>query len=107
MSPRPLLLLHGTGDQVLSASCSQALFEMYGTEGQRNLKLFDGDDHGLTRNAPEVEKVIFEFVARTLGFESVLSDETVRQAGIDLVESVGGRVKEMEEGRDLEGERLS
>lgn len=107
MRPRPLLLLHGTGDNVLSPTCSESLYQSYGGDGQRELKLFEGDDHGLTQNAPEVEKLIFDFAARCLGFERLLDKRTEEQAGQDLVESKEGRVKEMEQGHDLEGERLS
>ena len=107
MSPRPLLLLHGTGDRVLSSSCSESLYNSYGAAGQRELKLFPGDDHGLTQNAPEVEKLIFEFAAKCLGFDMLLDQETVDRARQDLVESKEERVKEMLEGRDLEREKLS
>lgn len=107
LSPRPLLLMHGTGDTCLSPQCSQNLFESYGHGGKKELKLFDGDDHGLSRNAVHVEKMIFDFVARTLGFEGFLGDAVVDiQAGQDLAGSRQERLREMKEGHDLEGERL-
>lgn len=107
MSPRPLLLLHGTGDRTLSYRCSKQLFEAYGddSEGDRTLKLYEGDDHGLTRHALEAEKAIFYFAARVLGRES-----KAQQAG-DAAKSelIGGqqeRVNIMKQGHDLEGESL-
>lgn len=108
LSPRPLLLLHGDSDPVLSASCSQTLYQQYGAGGQRELKLFPGGDHGLTGHAPEAEEIILAFVARTLGFEKALDFETMELARRDLVESEEERRKEMESGHDLEGgERTS
>lgn len=107
LSPRPLLLLHGTGDTCLSPRCSQSLFEAYGQSGKKELKLFDGDDHGLSRNAVQVEKLIFQFAASTLGFKGVLGDPYIDiQAGQDLAGSRQERVREMREGHDFEGERL-
>ena len=103
LPPRPLLLLHGSGDRVLSASCSQTLYQLYGNTRERHLKLFPGGDHGLTGHAPEAEGAIWAFAARTLGFEKLLDFETIAQAGGDLVESEDERMKEMKEGHDLEG----
>lgn len=106
LSPRPLLLLHGTGDNVLSPSCSESLYRAYGTEGRRELKFFEGDDHGLSRGAARAEKVIFDFLARCLGFDFLLDSGTEEAAGQDLVQSRQVRLEEMEEGKDLEGEKL-
>jgi dienelactone hydrolase len=108
LSPRPVLLLHGTGDTCLSPACSESLYRSYGTEGKRELRLFDDDDHGLSKNAVEVEKMIFKFIARSLGFEKLLEDDyTNEQAGQDLAGSKEERVDEMRAGHDLEGgERL-
>ncbi|KAH2314123.1 hypothetical protein KXW25_003965 [Aspergillus fumigatus] len=76
------------------------------TTGPREIRLLPGDDHGLTRHSTEVEKMIFEFAAKTLGFEKLL-DQSSDQAGEDLVESRDERIREMVEGHDLEGdERL-
>ncbi|PKX91026.1 uncharacterized protein P174DRAFT_463177 [Aspergillus novofumigatus IBT 16806] len=109
LSPRPVLLLHGTDDTVLSptcsATCSETLYREYG-DGPRELRLLPGDDHGLTKHSTEVEKMIFEFAAKTLGFEKLLN-QTLDQAGEDLVESRDERIREIVEGHDLEGdERL-
>ena len=108
LSPRPLLLLHGTGDRVLSPACSKSLYQSYGTEGPRELKLFEGDDHGLSNHAEEAEELVFMFIAKTLGFGRLLENpEIASQARQDLVESKDRRILEMEQGHDLEGERLS
>ena len=108
LSPRPLLLLHATDDLVLASACSETLYRQYGSDGSRELKLFEGDDHGLSKHAPEVEGMLLAFAAKLLGFEKSLDTETMIQAGQDLVESSEERKKEMEEGRDLEeGEKLT
>ncbi|RMJ24091.1 hypothetical protein PHISP_05049 [Aspergillus sp. HF37] len=108
LTPRPFLLLHGADDAVLSASSSQTLYQQYGTEGYRDIKLFPGGDHGLTGHAPEAEGMILAFAAKTLGFERLLDYETMDQARRDLVESSDERKREMEQGHDLEGgERIS
>ncbi|KAL3481317.1 Alpha/Beta hydrolase protein [Aspergillus californicus] len=103
LSPRPLLLLHGSGDTCLSPSCSETLYQKYGPHGQRELKIFDGDNHGLTSNAPEAEALLFVFAAKTLGFEDELTTASIRISGQDWAGSVGERVKEMKQGHDLEG----
>ncbi|OJJ46091.1 hypothetical protein ASPZODRAFT_133076 [Penicilliopsis zonata CBS 506.65] len=103
LAPRPVLLLHGTGDRVLSYLCAKSLYHEYGTEGQREMELYEGDDHGLTMNAPEAEQRIFKFVARCLELESLLDREVSDKARQDLVESREERIREMEMGRDLEG----
>jgi len=69
LAPKPLLLLHGTGDRTLSPSCSERLYSMYGTEGDKELKLFDRDDHALTRNSLEAEQLIGGFVLRCAGLD--------------------------------------
>lgn len=92
---------------VLAAACSETLYRQYGSEGERELKLFEGDDHGLTEHAPEVEGMLLAFGASVLGFEALMHGEVIEMAGRDLVESGQERVREMEQGRDLEGERLA
>jgi predicted esterase len=64
LAPRPILLLHGTGDRTLTPSCSERLYSMYGSNGDRELKLFDRDDHALTRNSLEAEQLIGGFILR-------------------------------------------
>ncbi|ODM19755.1 hypothetical protein SI65_04741 [Aspergillus cristatus] len=112
LAPRPLLLLHGLGDSVLGSECSEALYRMYGDEsengGEREIKLFEGGDHGLSGLGPEVEGLLLGFIGRVLGFEGVVGEpETRGVAGEDFAGGQGERVREMEEGRDLEGEVLA
>ncbi|KAF2257451.1 alpha/beta-hydrolase [Trematosphaeria pertusa] len=67
LAPRPVLLLHGTGDRTLSYSCSERLFAQYGPRGDRELKLFNGDDHALRRNSLEAERLIGGFILKCAG----------------------------------------
>ncbi len=107
LSPRPLLLLHGSGDTCLSHKCSESLYKQYGESGSRDIKIFKGDNHGLTMNAPEVEGLLFVFTARTLGLEEDLTAASVKIAQQDWAGSESERVKEMEQGHDLENEALN
>lgn len=86
LRPRPVLLLHGTEDTCLSPSCAERLYDAYGAgPGKRELRMFDGDDHGLTKHAVQAEKMLFDFIARTLGFDAMLDDDYVgEQARKDL-----------------------
>ncbi|KAJ9101709.1 hypothetical protein QFC21_003047 [Naganishia friedmannii] len=108
LPPRPLLLLHGTGDRTLSPICSKRLYEWYGSKGDRQLKLYDGDDHALTRNSKEAEEMIVRFIARCAGVRMNELDAEERKV---LDDSLIGNVKEavevMKKGGDLDGqERL-
>ena len=101
VAPKPVLLMHGTGDRTLRYSCSQRLYEEYGTKGERELKLFDGDDHALTRNSREAETRLCEFVMKCAGLAiGGAEQDMVRE---ELVGD-GDRVRLMEEGGDLRGE---
>ena len=64
MAPRPLLLVHGTSDQTMRYSASQELYEEYGEEGERKLKLFDGDDHEMSKHTRKVEKLLCRFIVK-------------------------------------------
>ena len=100
MPPKPVLLMHGTGDRTLRYSCSQSLYDEYRTQGERELKLFEGDDHALTRNAREAEMRLCEFVMKCARIAiSGAEKEIVGQ------ELVGGRerVDLMKEDGGLEG----
>lgn len=109
LRPRPVLLMHGSEDTCLSPSCAEILYDAYGAgPGKRELKIFEGDDHGLTNNAVQVEKMVFDFIAKTLGFDAMLDDDYIgQQASRDLAGSKDERIAEMKAGHDLEGgERL-
>jgi hypothetical protein len=69
LSPRPLLLLHGTADATLSSQYSENLYRAYGPAGDRIIHLFEGDDHALTRNVAEAEDMLCRFVMKCAGME--------------------------------------
>jgi pimeloyl-ACP methyl ester carboxylesterase len=97
----PVLLLHGTGDRTLSPACSERLFQMYGNRGTRELKLFDGDDHALTRNSAEAERRIGEFIMRCAGVDEQGRDYEVLK---EKLISDGEKVELMRKGGDLRRE---
>ncbi|KAL5045598.1 hypothetical protein BDW71DRAFT_198105 [Aspergillus fruticulosus] len=105
LSPRPLLLLHGSGDTCLSSRCSESLYQQYGDDpsGSREIKIFKGDNHGLSKNAPEAEGLLIVFAARVLGVEEELTVASAKIAEQDWVGSEEERVKEMVEGHDFDG----
>lgn len=105
----PMLLLHGTDDRTLSPECSKSLYEAYGRAAvrggaKRELKLFEGDDHALTRSAARAEELLCEFVMKQAG------EEIRSQEQLDVVQKplVGPeeRVDRMREGGDLRGESI-
>jgi pimeloyl-ACP methyl ester carboxylesterase len=67
LSPRPMLLLHGTADRILSPGYSENLYRAYGAGGDRALHLFEGDDHALTRNALGAEEMLCRFIVKCAG----------------------------------------
>ena len=101
LSPKPVLLMHGTGDRTLRYSCSQRLYDEYGSKGERELKLFEGDDHALTKNAREAEEMLCHFIMRCAGFEIRGEERKVVQS--ELVDD-GDRVELMKKGGDLKGD---
>ncbi len=60
LSPRPLLLIHGTDDIVLSPQSSQALYER--AREPKVLKLFPGADHGLTQVGDELLELVGDWI---------------------------------------------
>lgn len=100
VAPRPVLLMHGTGDKTLRYTCSQRLYDEYGTKGERELKLFDGDDHALTRNAREAETRLCEFVMKCAGVDIGGAEQDMMRK--ELIGD-GDRVGLMKEGGDLRG----
>jgi pimeloyl-ACP methyl ester carboxylesterase len=98
LAPRPVLLLHGTGDRTLSPRCSERWFEMYGSEGERELKLFEGDNHALTRHSLEAEQLLGGFILRCAGSESSTKDEA---AIAEKLVGEGEKVDLMKKGGDL------
>lgn len=103
LPPRPVLLLHGTGDRTLSPTCSQRLYDAYGPHGDRELKLFDGDDHALTKNAVKAEELLCSFILKCAGL-SVRGPERerIKQQTMSSTE----RTEKMKQAGDLDGETL-
>jgi alpha/beta superfamily hydrolase len=64
LAPRPLLLLHGTADTILSHECSQVLFER--AREPKTLKLFDGADHPFTRAGDELYQTVRDWLLSRL-----------------------------------------
>ncbi|KAJ4417221.1 hypothetical protein N0V85_001927 [Neurospora sp. IMI 360204] len=105
LAPRPVLLLHGTGDRTLSHACSERLYAMYGDKGERQLELFDGDNHALMGNAGTAEGMLCEFIARCAGVEV---DEGLRREVVETeLLNDGEREELMQRGGDLRGAESS
>jgi dienelactone hydrolase len=96
----PVLLLHGTGDRTLSPQCSERLYDMYGSKGQRKVHYFEGDDHTLTGNSVEAEKMLCEFIADVAGVK--MGDVEREMVNKSLV-GEGYKVEIMKKGGDLKG----
>ena len=96
----PVLLLHGTGDRTLSPQCSERLYDMYGSKGQRKVHCFEGDDHALTRNSLETERMLCEFIADVAGLNMGKAEtEMVNKSLVDQ----GDKIEIMKKGGDLKG----
>lgn len=60
LAPRPLLLVHGTADTVLSHESSQALYER--AREPRTLKLIAGADHRFSQDGGELFDLVEEWI---------------------------------------------
>ncbi len=56
LAPRPLLLVHGTADAILSHESSQALFER--AREPKRLEMIPGADHGFSKHGDEVFEIL-------------------------------------------------
>lgn len=56
LAPKPLLLVHGTADTILSHQCSEMLFERAGQP--KTMKLFPGAGHRLSEVADELAELV-------------------------------------------------
>jgi alpha/beta superfamily hydrolase len=61
LSPRSLLLVHGTADQILPPVLSQRLYAAAGDP--RQLVLYDGDDHSIGRHRLDLIELLAGWVA--------------------------------------------
>lgn len=64
LAPRPLLLLHGTGDQTLMPACSQEIF--YRAREPKEIELYPGANHGLDQVRDQMEARLREWLRKTL-----------------------------------------
>src|SRR6266852_6140376 len=60
LSPKPLLLFHGTADTVLPDQCSRMLYERAGEP--KTLKLFEGADHRLSQVGDELFTLVEDWI---------------------------------------------
>jgi alpha/beta superfamily hydrolase len=56
LAPKPLLLIHGTADTILSDECSRMLYQQAGEP--KMLKLFDRADHRLSNRGDELLSLV-------------------------------------------------
>ena len=101
LAPTPVLLLHGTGDKTLSPSCSQRLYNDYGSKGERTIRLFDHDDHALTRNSLKAEELLCEFIMRCAGIDISDGERAIVREGLVAAKD---KVDLMQKGGDLPGD---
>ena len=100
----PILLLHGTGDRTLNPRCSQNLYDTYGhgmKDGDRKLKLFEGDDHALTKNSLKAEELLCDFIMRCAGVD-IAGEEKKEVVQKPLIQGKD-RIEKMKQGGDLRG----
>ena len=62
LSPRPLLLLHGTADEILPHACSQNIYER--ARQPKELRLYPGCRHGLDECRAEVDHDLVSWLLR-------------------------------------------
>lgn len=96
----PVLLLHGTGDRTLSHQCSERLYSMYGPKGDRKVHYFEGDDHALTMNSADAERMMCEFIASIAGVKMGNAEKEI--VGKTLVDD-SDKIEKMRRGGDLRG----
>ena len=64
VAPRPMLLIHGTGDEILPDACSH---EVYRRAGQpKELKLYPGARHGLDEARDEILELLVSWIPEKL-----------------------------------------
>ena len=60
LAPKPLLLMHGTADEILPASCSQDIFRR--AREPKKIFLYPGCKHGLDDCGEEVDRDLLEWL---------------------------------------------
>jgi len=101
LAPRPVLLLHGLEDSTLSPRCSEQLYDMYGPEGDREIKFFEGDNHALTTSSVLAEELLIGFVVKCAGIGMSKSEKEM--AAKEMIASEE-KVTIMKQGGDLRGD---
>lgn len=71
LAPRPLLLVHGTGDQILDVEASKDIYSR--AKEPKRLELYDGAGHGLGSCAEELFELLKGWLVETI---AVAADET-------------------------------
>jgi pimeloyl-ACP methyl ester carboxylesterase len=64
LSPRPLLLIHGTEDTRLSPYCSEQIYSW--AKRPKELRFIDGATHGLTEYKDEVSQILTTWLLKNL-----------------------------------------
>jgi pimeloyl-ACP methyl ester carboxylesterase len=64
ISPRPLLLIHGTADEILPDRCSRYVYGI--AREPKELKLFQGARHGLDESREEILQLLVSWIADQL-----------------------------------------
>jgi alpha-beta hydrolase superfamily lysophospholipase len=70
VSPRPLLLVHGTADEILSDVCSRDIYAR--ANEPKELRLFNGCRHGLDECRDQVDQVVVEWLVTRLAASKVV-----------------------------------
>lgn len=65
ISPRALLLIHGTSDSILPASCSEEIYAA--AREPKELRLFKGAGHNLNESRQEVVDLLVHWIPQQLG----------------------------------------
>lgn len=80
----------------------ERLYAQYGLQGQRELKLFEHDDHALRRNSLEAERLIGEFILKCScvglrdGAESILTEKLIQDEEKVVLMMKGGDLRRNE-----------
>ena len=64
VSPRPLLLVHGSADEILPDACSRDIYAR--AQEPKELRLYPGCRHGLDECRDQVDADVVEWLARQL-----------------------------------------
>lgn len=65
---KPLLLIHGSNDEILDQAASQDIFER--AEQPKRLEILEGGGHGLLEVAEDVHDLLHEFITLAVGASS-------------------------------------